>query len=198
MAQKKLVIGVLGSHSGSNFQAIYDYFKDKPNLVEFACVISNNSNAYILERARLLGIPNYHISQSKFEFPEQEIIRTLKSYNVELVVLAGYMKQISNDFLSVFPNSIINIHPSLLPKFGGEGMYGMNVHKAVKQANEKQSGATIHLVNNKYDEGRILNQAKCDLAEEDTYEDIAKKVLKVEHQLYPTTIYQIAIGKLKL
>ena len=141
-------------------------------------VVSNNPNAYALERAKNSNIPTYIISGKDKDEIDIELESVLDDYNVDLIVLAGYLKLIGNRLISKY--TIINTHPSLLPKFGGKGMYGMNVHKAVIEAKEKFSGPTVHFVNNNYDEGNIISQAKIKLSNDETPESLAKKVQEVE------------------
>ena len=141
-------------------------------------VVSNNPNAYALERAKNSDIPTYIISGKDKDEIDIELESVLDDYNVDLIVLAGYLKLIGNRLISKY--TIINTHPSLLPKFGGKGMYGMNVHKAVIEAKEEFSGPTVHFVNNNYDEGNIISQAKIKLSNDETPESLAKKVQEVE------------------
>ena len=141
-------------------------------------VVSNNSNAYALERAKNSNIPTYIISGKDKDEIDIELESVLDDYNVDLIVLAGYLKLIGNRLISKY--TIINTHPSLLPKFGGKGMYGMNVHKAVVEANEEFSGTTVHFVNNYYDEGNIISQTQVKLSSNETPESLSKKVQEVE------------------
>lgn len=141
-------------------------------------VVSNNPNAYALERAKNSNIPTYIISGKDKDEIDIELENVLDNYKVDLIVLAGYLKLIGNRLISKY--TIINTHPSLLPKFGGKGMYGMNVHKAVIEAKEEFSGPTVHFVNNNYDEGNIISQAKIKLSNDETPESLAKKVQEVE------------------
>lgn len=141
-------------------------------------VVSNNPNAYALERAKMINIPTYVITGKNKEEIDIELENVLDNYKVDLIVLAGYLKLIGNRLISKY--TIINTHPSLLPKFGGKGMYGMNVHKAVIEAKEEFSGPTVHFVNNNYDEGNIISQAKIKLSNDETPESLAKKVQEVE------------------
>lgn len=141
-------------------------------------VVSNNSNAYALERAKMNNIPTYIITGKSKEEIDIELESVLDNYKVDLIVLAGYLKLIGNRLISKY--TIINTHPSLLPKFGGKGMYGMNVHKAVIEAKEKFSGPTVHFVNNNYDEGNIISQTKVNLSSNETPESLSKKVQEVE------------------
>lgn len=141
-------------------------------------VVSNNSNAYALERAKMNNIPTYIITGKSKEEIDIELESVLDNYTVDLIVLAGYLKLIGNRLISKY--TIINTHPSLLPKFGGKGMYGMNVHKAVIEAKEKFSGPTVHFVNNNYDEGNIISQTKFKLSNDETPDSLSRKVQEVE------------------
>ena len=141
-------------------------------------VVSNNSNAYALERAKMNNIPTYIITGKSKEEIDIELECVLDNYKVDLIVLAGYLKLIGNRLISKY--TIINTHPSLLPKFGGKGMYGMNVHKAVIEAKEKFSGPTVHFVNNNYDEGNIISQTKFKLSNAETPDSLSRKVQEVE------------------
>lgn len=141
-------------------------------------VVSNNSNSYALERAKASNIPTYIINGKSNEEIDIELENILDNFDIDLIVLAGYLKLIGNRLIDKY--TIINTHPSLLPKFGGKGMYGMNVHKAVVEAKEEFSGPTIHYVNNKYDEGNIISQTKVKLSTNETPESLAKKVQDVE------------------
>ena len=141
-------------------------------------VVSNNSNAYALERAKMNNIPTYIITGKSKEEIDIELENVLDNYKVDLIVLAGYLKLIGNRLISKY--TIINTHPSLLPKFGGKGMYGMNVHKAVIEAKEKFSGPTVHFVNNNYDKGNIISQTKFKLSNDETPDSLSRKVQEVE------------------
>ena len=190
---KKLNLGFICSHSGSNMQAIINNVKSGKLNANLCVVISNNLNSGALEKAKKENIPNYHISEKTHpQNPELEIINILKKHNVDTVILAGYMKKVSQELIKQFNNRVLNIHPALLPKFGGKGMYGMNIHKAVIEANERVTGATIHLVNANYDEGKILAQMQVPVFSDDTVDTLAARVLEVEHQLYSDTLIKIA------
>ncbi len=178
-------IAIFASGSGSNAETIIQHFSRVPHI-EVALVVSNKSDAYVLERANKHELPALVIS--KEDLSTEAFIHGLKSKGINLVVLAGFLLKIPVPFIQAFPNSIVNIHPSLLPKYGGPGMYGRRVHQAVFNAYEKESGMTIHLVNEHYDEGRILFQAKVELDHRDTPDKIAEKVLVLEHTHYPTVI----------
>jgi phosphoribosylglycinamide formyltransferase-1 len=201
-----LRLGFLSSHGGSNMQAILDACKiglpdgSKLNAVP-SVVISNNSASMSLSRARSEGIPAYHVSSANYAYEDeidQAILDILKKHYVNLVVLAGYMKKLGPLVLKNFKNHILNIHPALLPEHGGKGMYGIRVHEAVIAAGEKESGPTIHLVDELYDHGRILAQLKVPVLPDDTPETLAARVLIAEHSLYPMTIKKIADGEIIL
>lgn len=174
---------IFASGSGSNAENIARYFKNHPRL-QVKEILSNNSEAFVHERAKSLGIPSFVFS--KEEFNSQSFIHRLKGTDV--IVLAGFLWLIPEYLVSAFPNRIINIHPALLPKFGGKGMYGSNVHKAVVESGEKESGITIHLVNEEYDKGEILHQSKCEVDANDSPEDLAKKIHELEYEHFPRVI----------
>ena len=192
---KRLQIGVLASGGGSNLQSIIDRSLDGSLAGDVVLVISNNSGAKALERARLHGIDRLHISaltEGSFEAADKMITAELAARGVDLVVLAGYMKKVGPVLLQTYAGRIINIHPALLPKFGGEGMYGMRVHEAVIAAGERESGATVHMVDNTYDHGPVLSQAKVPVLPGDTPETLQKRVLEKEHEILPRTIQELA------
>ncbi|ROL57053.1 phosphoribosylglycinamide formyltransferase [Bacteroidetes/Chlorobi group bacterium Naka2016] len=198
---EKLRIGFLASHNGSNMQAIIDSIKRGELDAIPAVVISNNSNAFALERARREGIPAYHISSKQYPTEEEldkAILETLIKHNVNIVCLAGYMKKVGPKVLNYFKNRVLNIHPALLPKFGGKGMFGKYVHEAVLKAGEKESGCTVHLVDEIYDHGRILGQKIVPVFPDDTVETLAQRVLEQEHKLYPEVLQKIAKGEIIL
>lgn len=197
----KLKLAVFASHEGSNMQSIIDASKSGKLSAEVVCIISNNSDSGALKRAAKEGIAGYHISSKNF--PDEnlftnELIKILKQHKVDLIILAGYMKIIPQKLIIEFKNRILNIHPALLPKFGGKGMYGMNVHRAVIEAGERESGPTVHLVDEIYDNGKILFQRKVKIEENDTPDSLAAKVLVEEHKIYPEVIQLIAEGKIIL
>ena len=201
MIPQKIILGFLASHGGSNMQAIIDGCKTGQINAVPAVVISNNSDSGAIIRAKKEGIPYYHISTITHPEPEvhdRAIIQSFETHGVNLVILAGYMKKLGDAFIKHYHNRILNIHPALLPKFGGEGMYGLNVHRAVIAAGEKESGATVHIVNELYDRGRILAQRIVPVYTDDTPETLAARVLEQEHILYPDTIRKIAEGRIVL
>ncbi|MFC1528852.1 phosphoribosylglycinamide formyltransferase [Candidatus Latescibacterota bacterium] len=191
---KILRLGVLASGGGSNLQSIIDRSLDGSLQANVVVVISNNSGAGALKRAANHGIDAVHISavtEGNAEAVDRKITEVMKSYDVDLVVLAGYMKKIGDVLLGAYGGRMVNIHPALLPKFGGEGMYGMNVHKAVIAAGEKESGPTVHLVDSQYDHGSILAQIKVPVLSDDTPETLQKRVLVKEHIIYPDAIQKL-------
>lgn len=200
MNVKDFRICVFASGRGSNLQAIIDAINSGKLNCKIVFVLSNNSDSGALEVARRNNIPAFHLSEKKFHKNsfEDSLMDLLNQYQPDLIVLAGYMKLVPVSVIQRFKNRIINIHPALLPKFGGKGMYGMNVHRAVYDAGEKISGVTVHLVNEKYDEGEILFQEMVDISDCTSPEEIANKVLQVEHQVYPDVIQKIIEGKILL
>lgn len=164
--------------NGTTLQAIIDSIKNGDLDANINLVVSDNENAFALERARNDNIPTYIIKNKTVEEIDIELFELLKDYKVDLIVLVGYLKLIGKKLIDNY--TIINTHPSLLPKFGGKGMYGMNVHKAVVEAKEEYSGPTVHFVNNNYDEGNIITQTMVKLSKDETPESLAKKVQDVE------------------
>lgn len=199
---EQLNIAVFASGKGSNFRAILESIKSqKIKNANIALVISNNSDAGVLGIAREHDIPAFHISRKQFSTDDEfnhKLISLLKTFNINLIVLAGYMKKLDSKIVRTFKNRIVNIHPALLPKYGGTGMYGMNVHKAVISNKEKISGATVHIVDEEYDHGPIVLQKSIDVEPTDTPETLAEKVLQLEHEIYPEAIRLFAEGKIKV
>ena len=197
----KMPIGVIASHGGTNLQAIMDACADGTLDAEIKVVISNNSRSLALERARCANIPTTHLSSATHPDPvrlDAAIADTLTSYGVELVALAGYMRKLGPRTLRQYRNRILNIHPALLPKFGGQGMYGEHVHAAVIAAGESVSGVSVHLVDEEYDRGPVIAQAEVSVLPNDTPDTLAARVLQQEHVLYPQTIQRIASGEIDL
>jgi len=192
---KRLRLGVLASGGGTNLQSIIDRTLDGSLSAEVVLVVSNNSNAGALERARRHGIEAMHISavtEGSPEMVDRRITGEMKKRNVDLVILAGYMKKVGGELLREYEGRVLNIHPALLPKFGGKGMYGMRVHEAVIAAGEKESGPTVHIVDERYDHGPIVAQMKVPVYPDDTPETLQKRVLEKEHEIYPAAIQKIA------
>ena len=197
----KLNIGFMASHGGSNMQAVLDAIS-KGVLSATPCVlISNNSNSLAIERAKHYGMPYYHYSNKTHPVPEildQEISNTLKKHSVEYLLLLGYMKKLGTKTLQKYCGKIINIHPSLLPKYGGTGMYGKNVHEAVIQNKDKTTGVTIHLIDEEYDTGKIINQCIIKVLENDTIESLSQRVLLKEHEFLIETLIKISNNEIIL
>jgi phosphoribosylglycinamide formyltransferase-1 len=194
-----LNIGVFASGRGSNFRAILESIKSgKIQNAQITIIISNNSGAGALQIARENNIPALHISRMQFTSDDDyanAILDALERYNVNFIALAGYMKKIDPRIIRKYKNRILNIHPALLPKYGGDGMYGIHVHEAVIASRDPVSGATVHMVDEEYDHGSIVLQKKVFVDPADTAESLAKKVLAVEHQIYPEVIRLFAEGK---
>lgn len=176
----------MASGNGTNAERIINHFKEVDNI-EIGLVLSNNQEAYVLARAEHHGIPHVTFSRDQF-YQSETVSQSLQNHGIDFLVLAGFLWLIPSYLISDFEGKIVNIHPALLPKYGGKGMYGHRVHEAVKLAGEKESGITIHWVNEKYDEGQIIFQAKCDITDNDTPDSIAKKVHALEYQHYPSVI----------
>lgn len=181
-------VAILASGAGSNAENIVHYFRDD-DRIEFAVILSNKKEAYVHERAAKLGIPSCTISKAGFE--SGEALQVLKDYRVDFIVLAGFLLKVPDNILKEYPDRILNIHPALLPKYGGKGMYGAHVHEAVVAAKESESGITIHYVNEHYDEGEIIFQARCQVLPTDTPDDVATKVHVLEYEHFPKVIAQI-------
>jgi phosphoribosylglycinamide formyltransferase-1 len=186
----QLNLAIWGSGSGSNAQAIIDYFSGS-EIVKIVLVVSDVSDSYILERARQTGIPVQYLDATERRNPDF-LIGLMNSYQVQMIALAGYMRMVSPRFLALFSGPVLNIHPSLLPAYGGKGMYGNRVHQAILENKETETGITIHLVNEQYDEGEILFQQKVLISPNWSVDELAQAVLKQEHFWYPRIIEKIA------
>ena len=198
---KKLKLAVFASGGGTNLQSIIDKSEAGQIDAQVVVVISNNSQAGALKRAQKHGIANFHISQNQFASEEEfceKLLSILQNYKVDLIVLAGYLKKIPEKIILTYKNRVINIHPALLPSFGGKGMYGHFVHEAVLARGCKVSGVTVHIVNEEYDQGPIIAQRSVEVKEDDTPETLAQRVLKEEHKIYPEVIQLFATGKIKV
>lgn len=183
---KKQRLAIFASGNGSNAVRLLDYFQNHESI-EVAVILTNNKNAGVLERVRKSGVKTLIIDNEQAK--EGDILtKLMRSNNIDFVVLAGYLRKIPDSFISTYHDKIINIHPALLPKYGGKGMYGMHVHNAVKENGDKESGITIHLVNQNYDEGRILAQHKTDILPIDNPIVIQKKVQFLEHKWLPIEV----------
>lgn len=181
-------IAIFASGEGTNAQQIIDYFQGKD--VKIALILCNNPKANVLKRAEKHHIPSVLIERESL-YKGDAILRRILNEKIDLIVCAGFMWKIPDNILHAFPDKIVNIHPALLPKFGGKGMYGSHVHKTVIEAGEKESGITIHYLNEHYDEGKIILQKKCEVDPNETPDSLAKKVHALEHAWYPRTIDEL-------
>ena len=194
-------LGFLASHGGSNMQAIIDACRDGRLTADPAVVIANNSGSNALARARHEGIPAYHLSSKTHPEPEDldaAILDVLQRHEVDLVILAGYMRLLGARTLAAYRDRVLNIHPALLPRFGGKGLYGPAVHEAVLAAGDRVTGATVHVVDERFDSGPILAQVPVPVEDGDTVELLAARVLAQEHLLFVETLQRIETGDLKL
>jgi phosphoribosylglycinamide formyltransferase-1 len=185
MNKKKKRLVIFASGAGSNAQKIIDYFKEK-TTAEIVLIVSNNPKAGVIEIAAKENIPVLLIEKNQFK--ESGYLKEIKKSNPDLIILAGFLWKIPQVLIQSFPHKIINIHPALLPAYGGKGMYGNAVHTAVVTAGEKESGITIHFVDEKYDHGETIFQAKCSLSEDESAETLAEKIHHLEHEFYSQTL----------
>ena len=190
--QKKFNIAFLtsGKSRGSNFESVVEYIRDKRLPISPKFVIITRPDAPIIQRAEANNVKWILLSDKKTF--EKNLLNLLSKYNVNLLILAGFMRKLSTKFLDTFDRKIINIHPALLPKYGGKGMYGMRVHQAVFENKEKFSGASVHFVNEEYDAGKIIFQKKIPIDHLKSPEEIAHSVLKIEHEIYPKVVENLA------
>lgn len=179
-------IAILASGNGSNAQRISEYFAGHPS-VKVKLILCNKPDAYVLTRASMLGIPGMIFTRKSF-YETNEVLEWLKQDEISFIVLAGFLWLIPKNILDAYQGRIVNIHPALLPKYGGKGMYGGKVHEAVIKARERESGISIHYVNEHYDEGDIIFQAKCPVIPADTPESLASRIHELEYQHYPRVI----------
>ena len=202
MVPDTLNIAIFASGRGSNFKAILDEIEHgKIHNARIVLVISNNPEAGALTTARDHDIPSVHLNRKQFDSDasfNREILDRLRKHGANFIALAGYLKKIDSVIVRAFKNRILNVHPALLPSFGGTGMYGMFVHEAVIASKAKYSGATVHIVDEEYDRGPVVLQRRVELAEDETPETLAAKVLRVEHQIYPEAIRLFAEGRVQV
>jgi len=182
-------IAIFASGNGSNAENIINYFKENKN-VNVSLIVSNKKDAFVLERAKKNNIPFVYIPASSFS-QDHVLPDLMKKHTISFIILAGFLLKIPSSLIIIFPNKIINIHPALLPKYGGKGMYGSHVHEAVLENKEKESGISIHYVNENYDEGDIVFQAKCDIKTTDNPEILAKKIHALEYKHFPLIIEKL-------
>lgn len=196
-----LKMAFFSSHGGTNMQAIIDACKEGGLKGEPCVVISNNPNSMALVRAKNEGIPCYYRSQKTHPNDEEldnEILSILQRHSVNIIILVGYMKKIGPKVLNEYKGRILNIHPALLPKYGGKGMYGKKVHEAVLKNKEKITGITVHIIDEEYDNGPIINQCEIPVYENDTVDTLSARVLAREHEFFIETLEEISIGKITL
>lgn len=186
-------IAIFASGSGTNAEQIIKHFSGS-SKARVKIILSNKPDAYVLERARKHAIPSYVFSRDEF-YHSRSVIERLEQEEIDLIVLAGFLWLVPTDLIRAFPDRIINIHPALLPKYGGKGMYGMRVHEAVIEAGDAESGISIHYVNERYDEGKIIHQARCKVRADDTPETLAEKVHQLEYEYFPKVIEELIINK---
>lgn len=188
-------VAIFASGSGTNAQNLIEYFnygKNRSNKTspdtKVEVVICNKPGAYVLTRAEKLGVPTAVLNKEELTNSTERLFELLKQYSIDYIILAGYLLKIPAELIEMYPDKIINIHPALLPAYGGKGMYGHHVHEAVVAAKEKESGITIHLVDEKYDNGKILFQAKCSIDPTDTPDDVAEKIHHLEQANFPRVV----------
>jgi len=184
-------IAIFASGSGTNAQKIIEHFKENED-VEVSLILSNSESAYVLERASNEGVPAYVFDRQMFNETDQ-VHDILRDIGIDFIILAGFLWLIPNNILRSWTNRIVNLHPALLPKFGGKGMYGDKVHQAVIEAGEKETGISIHYVNEKYDEGEIIFQESFEVQADDTPDSLAERIHVLEHKHYPSVIEKLLV-----
>ena len=187
--QKNIVI--FASGSGSNAQRLLEHFEHHPSI-RVAALFSNNPKAYALQRAETYRVPAFLFNREEF-YHSDKVLEQIRQFEPDLIVLAGFLWLVPQNLLQAFPNRIINIHPALLPRYGGKGMHGRHVHAAVVQAGEPESGITIHYINEEYDKGTFILQERCPVLPGDTPEDLAARVLQLEHRHLPLVVEQLLL-----
>ncbi|MCU0418265.1 MAG: phosphoribosylglycinamide formyltransferase [Cyclobacteriaceae bacterium] len=187
-------LAVLASGNGTNAEALFNHFKNHAR-VRVAALLSNNPDAFALQRARNHGIETFVFDKKQFR-ESDDVVMWLRERGITHLVLAGFLWLVPPRLIRAYPHRIVNIHPALLPKFGGKGMYGKYVHEAVKKSGDDTTGITIHLVDEQYDEGRILFQATCPVQATDTAEEMAGRIHQLEHAHYPSVVERWVLGEL--
>lgn len=182
-------VAIFASGSGTNAQAIIEFLHQR-DVARVTCILSNNRDAYVLKRAESKQVPFHTFNKDEF-YNSDRVLEILNKYSIDFIVLAGFLWLVPGYLISLFPNKIINIHPALLPKYGGKGMYGMKVHQTVIEKGESESGISIHYVNEKYDEGNIIFQATCKVGSNDTPEKLAEKIHQLEHAHFPRIVEKL-------
>ncbi len=181
-------VAIFASGSGSNAENIINYFSNRPEI-SFPFILCNKKEAFVHERAKKWHIPSITFDKNQLE--SGEILTLLQKEKIDFIVLAGFLLKVPENLIAAYPDKIVNIHPALLPKYGGKGMYGMKVHEAVVANGEKESGITIHYVNEHYDEGAIIAQYKCEVQSADSPDDVAQKVHALEYEYFPEVIERL-------
>lgn len=189
----KTNLAIFASGNGTNAENIIRYFQHHDSI-RVALVVSNRTDAYVLTRAKQFDVPSTVVTRTDF-LDEEKVIRLMNEYHINYIILAGFLLLIPAYLLKQYPQHILNIHPALLPKYGGKGMYGEHVHKAVVAAGEQESGITIHYIDEHYDRGTTLFQATCPVMPDDTPDDVAHKVHALEYQYYPIVIERTILGE---
>ncbi|AOS82936.1 phosphoribosylglycinamide formyltransferase [Chlorobaculum limnaeum] len=194
MNDKKKRLAVFCSGTGSNFKALFHAIIERALPAEIVLCLSNRSQCGAMDFAREYEIESLHLSETQFRTYDEfasAMLQALRERRIDLIMLAGYLRKIPDAVIAAYPEKIVNIHPSLLPQFGGHGMYGMRVHEAVIASGETRSGATVHFVNEEYDKGRIIKQNHVPVLPDDTPETLAERVLLCEHRLYPAALEKL-------
>jgi len=186
-------LAIFASGEGTNAQNFIDYYKDKKNI-RVSLIVCNNKEARVINRAAEAGIPVLMVDKETF-YNGDKVVEELKE-KADFIVLAGFLWMIPGNIINAFADKMVNIHPALLPKYGGKGMYGKKVHEAVIANGERESGITIHYVNNRYDEGKIIFKAKCAVEASDTPEKLEKKVRQLELEFYPVIVEKLLLGNI--
>lgn len=186
-------IALFASGNGTNVQQIAEYFQGNKE-VNIDCVVVNKKNIYVIERAKNLNIPCFYFNREDF-YQSDKVVNLMLERKIDYIILAGFLWLIPTNLLQAYNNKIVNIHPALLPKYGGKGMYGHHVHEAVVANKEKESGITIHYANEKYDSGDIIFQARCVVEEKDSADDVAAKIHLLEKEYYPKVVESVVTGK---
>jgi phosphoribosylglycinamide formyltransferase-1 len=186
-------IGIFASGEGTNAQRFIDYFKNSKDIA-ISLVITNNAKAGVIEKAKKADIPIMVIDRTTF-YNSDKVVNELKE-KIDFIVLAGFMWMVPENLIKIFHNKMVNVHPALLPSYGGKGMYGMHVHEAVIANKEKKSGITIHFVNENYDEGRIIFQQECEVNDRDSSESLSNKIHQLEYEYYPKTVEKLLLGNI--
>lgn len=189
--QSMINVAIFASGSGSNAENIINYFRNS-DKINIKTIVSNKADAFVHQRAQKNGIPSKTFAKVDF-FESDKILDYLKSESIDFIVLAGFLLKVPQNIIEAYPRRIVNIHPALLPKYGGKGMYGDHVHKAVVEGKESQSGITVHYVNENYDEGDIIFQATCNVDTDDTFLEVAEKVHKLEYEYFPSVIEEVTL-----